>query len=117
MPINAKYQVENKITLPKLKLKRLKTLNNQDQIVSQKSNINAEERKLKTEMEDAQIREYFKMMCDMCNFEFSTFLEARSHYRKIHNINGYISCCKRKFIRRGTILEHVTHHLNPDAYK
>lgn len=57
------------------------------------------------------------MECEICNYKFTTILEGKVHYREKHNIKGFITCCKRKFYRRSTAIEHIVQHINPEAYK
>ncbi len=71
-----------------------------------------------TAKEDAQIREFFSMICEICSdVEFETFMKAKNHYRTVHNTVGYLTCCGKKFLRRGRVLDHIYRHLNPDAYR
>lgn len=68
--------------------------------------------------QDAQIREFFNMKCDICSdFTFETLLEARKHYRTVHNQRGYLECCGKKLDRRFLLLDHIRNHTNPDAYR
>ncbi|KAJ6641733.1 Transcription factor grauzone [Pseudolycoriella hygida] len=72
----------------------------------------------KTDEEDAQIREYFTMSCEICSSPFKTYHNAKRHYRVVHKIRGYLICsCGRKFIRRGGVLSHISFHLNPDEFR
>ncbi|KAJ6641728.1 1,5-anhydro-D-fructose reductase [Pseudolycoriella hygida] len=73
--------------------------------------------KKNTANEDAKIREFFSMVCEICSDQFETFLKAKHHYRTIHNTTGYLTCCGKKFLRRGRVLDHIHRHLNPDAYR
>ncbi len=69
---------------------------------------------------DAQICEIFSMKCNMCNdvdVQFKTWQEVRNHYRKVHNTDGYLVCCGRKFVTRYLIMEHVLRHLNPTIHQ
>lgn len=69
--------------------------------------------------ENAQIREFFNMECKICSdpvLQFETLKQIRKHYRKIHNVAGYITCCGSTFRRRTCILDHVKYHLNPNAF-
>lgn len=120
-------------TVPKITLKKLQTMtlnNNEGRDVDNnthpyeindlsKTDLNSEKTITKTEeeVEDAQIKEYFSMSCEICNCDFFTFNEAKTHYRIKHSTSGYLTCCKRKFFRRGAILEHIMRHLKPEAYK
>lgn len=66
----------------------------------------------------AKIHEYFNMKCEFCSdVEFKSWLIARQHYAKVHNTDGYLVCCGRKFHKRCRILEHIDYHLNPEAMR
>lgn len=68
---------------------------------------------------DAQIREFIKMNCDLCRNDdvFMTFKELQEHYAEAHQTRGYIMCCEKKIYRKDRILNHITNHVNPDAFK
>lgn len=87
--------------------------------LNQRSNTQSAGRcKKDTAQEDGRIREFFSMVCEICNdVEFETFVKAKNHYRNVHNTAGYLSCCGKKFLRRGRVLDHIHRHLNPDAYR
>lgn len=56
------------------------------------------------------------MECDICiNTKFETLVGARHHYRKVHNMDGYLICCGKKYHRRFMLLEHMILHTNPKA--
>lgn len=109
---NSKTQKSH--TTTKVKRKRLKNL--------QSHKNNEQEIKLirlaKQNEEDGQIREFFKLDCELCLEKFSKFYEVSAHYRKVHSIRrGYVGCCNKKFTRRTQLLEHMYWHTNPDAFK
>ncbi|XP_065084717.1 zinc finger protein 2-like [Ochlerotatus camptorhynchus] len=66
------------------------------------------------------IRKYLTLYCDVCgeNSEhFENFAKLTKHFKKEHYTRGYAICCDRKFIRKDRLLDHITVHLNPNAYK
>lgn len=67
------------------------------------------------ELQDQQIRDFFKMRCEICNLCFHTMREAQQHYRNSHNQVGYLVCCEKKFFRRWKALDHMRLHINPNA--
>lgn len=70
------------------------------------------------EEQDTQIREFFNMNCTICSdVEFESLLKAKQHYRKVHEIQGYVTCCGRKFNNRHDIVNHICNHTNPDAHR
>ncbi len=65
---------------------------------------------------DGQIRELFNMKCEICSdVEFETLLKAKQHYRKVHDTQGYITCCGKKFAFRYEVVGHIRQHINPDT--
>lgn len=62
---------------------------------------------------------YVDMKCDICieDLYFESFTDVKMHFGSIHNQNGYIICCNRKFRRIGRLLQHCTWHDNPEAFK
>ncbi|KAJ6646787.1 Transcription factor grauzone [Pseudolycoriella hygida] len=69
--------------------------------------------------EDALIREYFTMKCDICSdtVEFENFSNARHHYRRVHKMKGYLKCCGTKYDCPDRVLNHINYHTNPDALR
>lgn len=68
--------------------------------------------------QDAQIREYFNMKCEICSdVQFETLIEANRHYHKVHKTHGYLTCCGKKFYKRFKIINHIRYHINPNAYR
>lgn len=66
---------------------------------------------------DAKIYEWFTMKCDICNdVTFTTLLDMRRHYRIVHKVRGYLTCCNKKYNRRHGMVAHMRSHINPDAY-
>lgn len=61
----------------------------------------------------------FDMTCDRCDrIPFSSFADARRHYRESHNFsNGYIKCCGTKLGSFTQIRDHIKHHWNPESFK
>lgn len=59
------------------------------------------------------------MKCDVCcdGKIYESFADIQNHFLDIHQQNGYIICCNRKFRRIGRILQHCIWHENPDAFK
>lgn len=68
---------------------------------------------------DAQIREFIKLNCELCENDelFKTFKALQEHYANAHQTRGYIVCCEKKIYRKDRILNHITNHVNPDAFK
>lgn len=70
------------------------------------------------ENDDEQIRIWCNLECSMCTTEtFHKFSDLRSHYRKEHKKNGFVTCCSKKYFRRVHLLDHIYKHINPNAFK
>ncbi len=71
--------------------------------------------KSQKDKQNAQIREIFDMKCEICSdrVEFQNLLQAKQHYRRVHQVTGYLKCCDKKFRRRCEILKHIQYHDNP----
>ncbi|XP_055317612.1 zinc finger protein 665-like isoform X2 [Sitodiplosis mosellana] len=65
------------------------------------------------------IADNFDMNCDQCDVVFTTFHDARRHYRDLHNVKkGYIKCCSMKLNEFWLVIDHInSQHLNPKVFK
>lgn len=59
----------------------------------------------------------FDYTCDICGIDQGTFNQTISHYKKQHNADGYIKCCKHKYFNEASVNEHIEWHKNPEIYK
>lgn len=75
------------------------------------------QKKLNMDAENQTIREYFRMNCDVCNEHFENFLDIKTHFRQKHKSTGYLTCCGKRFFRRGGLLDHISRHVNPNKFK
>lgn len=75
------------------------------------------QKKLNMDAENQTIREYFRMNCDVCNEQFENFLDIKTHFRQKHKSTGYLTCCGKRFFRRGGLLDHISRHVNPNKFK
>lgn len=68
-----------------------------------------------TKQQDARIRDFFALKCDLCNDEatFESWPRVRQHFRQIHKIDGYLTCCDKKFQQRGEMIRHIRSHSVP----
>lgn len=71
------------------------------------------------EKSDAQIKEFVNLNCDICktSAQFNSFKELQEHYNLEHNQRGYVECCDKKFYRKDRLMNHITNHIYPDAFK
>ncbi|XP_055301985.1 transcription factor grauzone-like [Sitodiplosis mosellana] len=69
--------------------------------------------------DNKRLLSYVQMKCDVCSDDrvFDSFAEIQNHFLDIHNQNGYIMCCNRKFRRIGRLQQHAMWHDNPEAFK
>ncbi|KAJ6622261.1 Transcription factor grauzone [Pseudolycoriella hygida] len=74
------------------------------------------EHRLNNDYLDAHLKVYFSMKCDICGDPFKTYRNAREHFRETHRMKCYLICCRKRFRRRGAVLDHIKYHLNPDAF-
>lgn len=78
---------------------------------SGKSQDDIQRRRERIDMENQQIRNFFRMNCELCDLTFYTMKEATMHYRKQHKQAGYLVCCDKRFFRRCLALDHINHHI------
>lgn len=71
------------------------------------------------EKSDAQIKEFVNLNCDICktSAQLNSFKELQEHYSLEHNQRGYVECCDKKFYRKDRLMNHITNHIYPDAFK
>lgn len=63
------------------------------------------------------IADNFDLSCDLCSNTFTTFYEARQHYKEVHNEEkGYLKCCRTKLRSAADIREHIKTHLHPETF-
>jgi Zinc finger, C2H2 type len=62
--------------------------------------------------DDERIRNTADMFCELCSHPLDGLPQARSHFRQMHDMIGYIVCCGRKFKQRNRLLDHVNTHYN-----
>lgn len=67
--------------------------------------------------DNVTVRKYFAMYCEICNYPFKTFLHAKRHHTKVHNQNGYLMCCDRKFFKLYRVIQHCMWHQNPETFR
>lgn len=58
---------------------------------------------LDLDKDNERLLNFVQMKCDVCSDDrvFDSFSEIQNHFLDIHNQNGYIMCCNRKFRRIG----------------
>lgn len=68
---------------------------------------------------DEQIKEFMILECTICEEleQYQSFKHLLDHYRTAHKTKGYVVCCEKKIFRKDRLLDHITNHINPDAFK
>lgn len=75
---------------------------------------NSDDSSTDTKHKKYRLADFFTMRCDLCDdVQFSTFQNAKQHYRTVHEIKGYLMCCDKKFMKPRTIDDHLRWHTNP----
>lgn len=68
---------------------------------------------------DEQITEFLNLECTMCDKidQYESFKLLMDHYKNVHNTKGFVVCCDKKIFRKDRLLDHITNHVNPEAFK
>lgn len=66
---------------------------------------------------DDLIRQYIALLCDTCGHPLDSFSDARFHHRAVHNQNGYLTCCGKKFFKKSRVLQHCEWHIDPRKFE
>lgn len=69
------------------------------------------------EIIDKKITAHFMMECDLCRIKFTSYGNVKSHYRILHEVEGYLKCCEKKFFRPNSLIEHIEWHKTPEDFK
>ncbi|XP_058116428.1 transcription factor grauzone-like [Anopheles ziemanni] len=72
---------------------------------------------VKGEVLDKCIGKFYGLECELCNEKSSTMEELFTHYRNVHNDEGYVMCCGRKIAKRVLMAMHMARHLEPEAFE
>lgn len=63
---------------------------------------------------DSTIASFLPLTCHICqDLRFTSFLDLSAHCRSIHDTEGYVVCCEKRFVRRHKLYHHVLSHVNP----
>lgn len=115
---------DDKVSIKQKKVKRKPRTKTSGNVKKSKSSTTAEKKKSTSKKSlaaaddeisdpegDEQIRNFFKMNCDVCSMAFDTFFDARTHYKIVHKQAGYITCCGKKYFRRSRAVAHISKHI------
>lgn len=69
------------------------------------------------ELSDELICRWCTMQCEFCHQIFDRFVNVKRHYRDEHREIGFVTCCKKKFFLRVRLMEHISKHMNPEAFR
>lgn len=67
--------------------------------------------------ENKQIMEFYQMTCDVCSFLAEDYRSLLTHFKKEHKRKAFIVCCKRKLVSKKALLNHITFHSDPNAFR
>lgn len=56
---------------------------------------------------DKKIFETCSQKCEKCLHKFNSFRDVKQHYLATHKIEGYLTCCQRKFSKRDLLVSHL----------
>lgn len=56
------------------------------------------------------ISKYIQLKCDVCDHTSTTLSRLLLHYRRDHDMQGYVTCCDRNFQKKSTLFEHLCRH-------
>lgn len=62
------------------------------------------------------IREHIKLDCEICSYSCVSYLDTMNHYRKTHNVKGFLKCCDEKFKKRSLLVDHIKYHIDPKTF-
>ncbi|XP_065086567.1 transcription factor grauzone-like [Ochlerotatus camptorhynchus] len=69
------------------------------------------------QQQDIIIQDFYEMTCDLCGHAAQDLNSLRSHFRGTHGQGIYIKCCKKKLSRKWAMIDHITVHTNPTAFR
>ncbi|KXJ71424.1 hypothetical protein RP20_CCG020603 [Aedes albopictus] len=69
------------------------------------------QRKMNSERNDL-IAKYVQLRCDVCDHRSTTLSRLLLHYKRDHDMQGYVTCCDRNFQKKSTLFEHLCKHEN-----
>lgn len=97
----------------KKKITKTKSKDSQDSENDKEKLQKAEE----NEEHDKLILDNITMVCDLCGVNFVSYRDMKTHFRSEHGIEGYLTCCSKKFITRFYLVDHIKTHANPECFK
>ncbi|XP_058059583.1 zinc finger protein 62 homolog [Anopheles bellator] len=64
-----------------------------------------------TEQDEQRLKDFYKLVCEICETISDSFSDLLAHYRKEHKTEGFVRCCDAKFKFKTMALQHVHGHL------
>lgn len=71
----------------------------------------------RTALAETPTEPQFDYRCEVCGVDSETFKKTLAHYKKKHDIAGYIRCCGLKFRKKELVDDHIKWHSQPDIFK
>lgn len=81
-----------------------------------KSNAKKKKAGESEEEHEKLLAEHCKMTCEMCDYKFKCYMDAKNHYREIHNTRGFLKCCNKRFYKKLFVIDHIRLHLNSESF-
>lgn len=67
---------------------------------------------------ESLIKKHLLMLCDLCPYTASDFIELTQHFKEHHaGIKSYIKCCTRKLNCASDIIQHAHLHEDPNYFR
>ena len=69
----------------------------------------------KSEEQDKLIKEFFTLLCHVCDHHFEKFTDLAVHCKAVHNEKAYVECCGFKLKRKTDVHTHALEHKDPQT--
>lgn len=56
------------------------------------------------------IAKHVRLTCEVCNYKAGAFSRLLLHYKRTHDMQGYVTCCERTFQKKSVLCEHLRKH-------
>ncbi|XP_001650982.2 transcription factor grauzone [Aedes aegypti] len=111
----------------------IETLNNEEELDElpfkdykefPKKLINANRLTVRGKELSTLIAKFYRLTCELCDEgseceseKFSTLEAYLAHFKDIHGVKGYVSCCNQRIIKPRLMAMHMARHIQPEAFK
>jgi hypothetical protein len=62
------------------------------------------------------IKGFCDLKCELCSKPYTKWAQMNKHYMQDHMIEGFITCCTKKFTKRSSFLQHLDKHVSLSFY-